>query len=150
MLPEYQQLQVLESILLSSEVLITFRRRDHSGSDMSQGLELLLHDNSNPRSVFYQIDQLRQHLAVLPSAVHGAGLAEEDRFMLEASSAIQLSSLDALVAEDEKTLTRAGLDQLLSRLQYLLQETSNQISTKYFDQIKVHQQLVRTDWDEEL
>ncbi|WP_299197272.1 circularly permuted type 2 ATP-grasp protein [uncultured Amphritea sp.] len=149
-LPEYQQLQVLESILLSSEVLITFRRRDHSGSDMSQGLELLLHDNSNPRSVFYQIDQLRQHLAVLPSAVHGAGLAEEDRFMLEASSAIQLSSLDALVAEDEKTLTRAGLDQLLSRLQYLLQETSNQISTKYFDQIKVHQQLVRTDWDEEL
>ncbi|SEQ26910.1 Uncharacterized conserved protein, circularly permuted ATPgrasp superfamily [Amphritea atlantica] len=149
-LPEYQQLQVLESILLSSEVLITFRRRDHSGSDMAQGLELLLHDNSNPRSVFYQVEQLRRHLGELPSAVHGSGLAEEDRYMLEASSAIQLSSLDALVAEDEKTKTRAGLDQLLARLQYLLQETSNQISTKYFDQIKVHQQLVRTAWDEEL
>ena len=70
--------------------------------------------------------------------------------MLEASSAIQLSTLDALVAEDKKTKTRAALDQLLARLQYLLQETSNQISTKYFDQVKVHQQLVRTDWDEEL
>ncbi|MBN1007924.1 circularly permuted type 2 ATP-grasp protein [Amphritea pacifica] len=149
-LPEYQQLQVLESILLSSEVLITFRRRDHSGSDMAQGLELLLHDNSNPRSVFYQVEQLRRHLGELPSAVHGSGLAEEDRYMLEASSAIQLSNLETLVAEDDKTKTRATLDQLLARLQYLLQETSNQISTKYFDQIKVHQQLVRTAWDEEL
>ncbi|WP_372597657.1 circularly permuted type 2 ATP-grasp protein [Amphritea sp.] len=149
-LPEYQQLQVLESILLSSEVLITFRRRDHSGSDMVQGLELLLHDSSNPRSVFYQVDQLRRHFEVLPSAVQGPVLAEEERYMLEASSAIQLSTLDDLVTEDKNTRTRTNLDQLLARLQYLLQETSNQISTKYFDQVKVHQQLVRTDWDEEL
>ncbi|MDO6565340.1 circularly permuted type 2 ATP-grasp protein [Amphritea sp. 1_MG-2023] len=149
-LPVNQQQQVLESVLLSSEVLITFRRRDHSGSDMAQGLALLLTDSSNPRSVFYQVDQLRRHLQELPSAGNGSELADEDRYMLEASSAIQLSNLDELVVEDEKTKMRVGLDQLLSRLQHLLQETSNQISTKYFDQIKVHQQLVRTDWGDEL
>ncbi|RTE67132.1 hypothetical protein EH243_02695 [Amphritea opalescens] len=149
-LPKYQQQQVLESVLLSSEVLITFRRRDRSGSDMAQGLQLLLSDSSNPRSVFYQVDQLRKHLAELPSATNGSGLADEDRYMLEASSAIQLCQLEELVVEDEDAGTRVELDQLLSRLQHLLHETSNQISTKYFDQIKVHQQLVRTDWDEEL
>jgi uncharacterized alpha-E superfamily protein len=149
-LPEQQQLQVLESVLLSSEVLITFRRRHHSGTDMAQALDLLLMDKSNPRSVFYQIDQLRLHFAELPSANQGSGLADEDRYILEASTAIQLSSLDALVAENDETSTRVGLDQLLSRLLHLLQETSAQVSTKYFDQIKVHQQLVSTDWGEEL
>ena len=149
-LPEGEQLRVLEAVLLSSETLITFRRRYHSDSDVARGLELLLNDSSNPRSVFYQVELLREHLSKLPSSVHGSGLAPEDRYLLEASSAIQLSILNDLVIEDDITGTRAGLDQLLARLQYLLQETSIQISSKYFDQVKVHQQLVRTDWDEEL
>jgi hypothetical protein len=70
--------------------------------------------------------------------------------MLEASSAVQLSIPDALLAVDEAGFTRAGLDQLLARLQHLLQETSEQISGKYFDEVKAHHQLVRTDWDDEL
>ena len=149
-LPEVEQLRVLEAVLLCSETLITFRRRYHSDSDVARGLELLLNDSSNPRSVFYQVELLREHLSKLPSSVQGAGLAPEDRYLLEASSAIQLSALNDLVVEDEVSGTRVGLDQLLARLQYLLQETSIQISNKYFDQVKIHQQLVRTDWDEEL
>ncbi len=149
-LPDDEQLRVLEAVLLSSETLITFRRRCSSDSDVARGLELLLHDGSNPRSVFYQVELLRQHLNELPSSAHGTGLAEEDRYLLEASSAIQLSHLNDLVVEDASTLTRPGLDQLLARLQHLLQETSTVISSKYFDQVKVHQQLVRTDWDDEL
>ena len=149
-LPENEQLMVLEAILLSSETLITFRRRRDTGDDLARGLELLLQDSSNPRSVFYQIELLRQHLGELPAAAQGAGLAEEDRYMLEASSAVQLSIPDALLAVDEAGFTRAGLDQLLARLQHLLQETSEQISGKYFDEVKAHHQLVRTDWDDEL
>jgi hypothetical protein len=40
--------------------------------------------------------------------------------------------------------------ELLARLQHLLQETSEQISGKYFDEVKAHHQLVCTDWDDEL
>ena len=149
-LPEDEQLRVLEAVLLSSETLITFRRRYNSGSDVARGLELLLNDKSNPRSVFYQVDLLRQHLSELPSSAHGVGLADEDRCLLEASTALQLTTLDILAAENESSGIRNGLDQLLARLQYLLQETSVHIANKYFDQVKVHQQLVRTDWDEEL
>lgn len=149
-LPEEEQQTVLEAILMSAETLITFRRRHHPGNDMSHGLALLLHDNSNPRSVFYQIELLRRHLQELPSSAHGAGLADEDRSMLEASTAIQLSTTEALLIEDETGTTRIGLDQLLSRLQHLLQETSAQISSKYFDEVKGHHQLVQTNWDEEL
>ena len=149
-LPEGEQLRVLEAVLLSSETLFTFRRRYHSDTDVARGIELLLNDSSNPRSVFYQVELLREHLAGLPSNAHGSGLTPEDRFLLEASSSIQLVDVNELVATDENTGTRAGLDQLLARLQYLLQETSIHISSKYFDQVKIHQQLVRTDWDEEL
>jgi uncharacterized circularly permuted ATP-grasp superfamily protein/uncharacterized alpha-E superfamily protein len=149
-LPENEQFRVLEAVLLSSETLITYRRRYHSDNDVAHGLELLLHDGSNPRSVFYQIERLRQHLSELPAKVHGTGLAEEDRYLLEAYSIIQLSSLSELVAEDKETQTRPALDQLLSRLQYLLQETSTQLSDKYFDQVKIHQPLLLIDWEEEL
>ena len=61
-----------------------------------------------------------------------------------------MSDLEQLAAIDEDTGQRAALDQLLVRLQHLLEEVSAQISGKYFDQIKVHQQLVNTAWDEEL
>lgn len=149
-LPEHEQYRVLEAVLLSSETLITFRRRYQSGSELVRGLELLLYDQTNPRSVFYQVNLLRNHLTELPAAAHGPGLAEEDRFLLEASAAIQLSRPEVLVQETEKSGTRAELDQLLLRLQSLLESTSAQISSKYFDQIKVHQQLVQTEWDEEL
>mgnify|MGYP000165050265 CR=1 FL=1 len=149
-LPEGEQLRVLEAVLLSSETLFTFRRRYHSDTDIARGIELLLNDRSNPRSVFYQVELLREHLAELPSNLQGSGLTPEDRFLLEASSSIQLINVNELVATDENTGTRAGLDQLLARLQYLLQEASIHISSKYFDQVKIHQQLVRTDWDEEL
>ena len=149
-LPESEQLRVFEMVLLSSERLITFRRRYHSENDVARGLELLLSDSSNPRSVFYQVELLRQHLAELPSASQGSGITEEDRHLLEASSTIQLCIFDDLVAENEHTGTRMVLDQLLGRLQFLLQESSSRISSKYFDHVKVHQQLVRTNWDEEL
>ncbi|PKH03708.1 hypothetical protein CXF72_04815 [Psychromonas sp. MB-3u-54] len=149
-LPEQQQFQTLEAILLNSESLITFRRRQYDGSGMMQGLELLLLDRSNPRSVLYQIALLREHLTELPTAAHGQGLADEDRFLLEASTALQLCSLEQLVAENQETGTRSELEKLLSRVQYLLEATSAQISHKYFDQIKAYHQLVRLDWDGEL
>ncbi|WP_372741399.1 circularly permuted type 2 ATP-grasp protein [Neptunomonas sp.] len=149
-LPEDEQLRVLEAVLLSSETLITFRRRDNYDSDMERGLELLLNDSSNPRSVFYQVELLRQHLSELRSTAHGPGLEKEDRYLLEASSVIQLSTLEELVMHDDNQAIRGGLDQLLGRLEHLLQETSSQISSKYFDQVKVHQQFVRANWDEEL
>jgi uncharacterized alpha-E superfamily protein len=149
-LPEPQQFQILEAILLNSESLITFRRRQYDGSGMMQGLDLLLFDRTNPRSVFYQIGLLREHLSELPTSAHGQELTDQDRLLLEASTAIQLSSPEKLAAENLKSATRPELEKLLSRIQYLLESTSAQISNKYFDEIKVHHQLVRTDWDGEL
>jgi len=149
-LPEDQQFQMLEAIMLNSESLITFRRRQYDGSGMMQGLDLLLLDKSNPRSVFYQIELLREHLVELPASAHGQGQADEDRFLLEASTAMQLSSIEKLVEENKESNTRPELEQLLSRIQYLLEATSSQISNKYFDQIKAHHQLVRIDWDGKL
>ncbi|WP_246480010.1 circularly permuted type 2 ATP-grasp protein [Motiliproteus sediminis] len=149
-LPEQEQGRVLEAVLVSLETLMTYRRRSRSGNDMVRGLELLLCDAGNPRSVFYQLRQLQQHLAELPAAAHGVGLAAEDRYVLEAATAIQLVDLEQLTTADEESGQRVALDQLLARLQHLLEETSGQVSGKYFDQIKVHQQLVNTAWDDEL
>lgn len=149
-LPEQEQSRVLESVLLSMESLMTYRRRARGGSDMVRGIELLLHDSGNPRAVFYQLQLLKEHLAELPGVTKGGGLSREERSILEAATAIQLSDVAQLAGEEDDSGKRVALDQLLLRLQRLLEDTSSQLSSKYFDQIKAHQQLVRTGWDEEL
>ncbi len=149
-LPEHEQFRVLESVLLSAETLITYRRRYQSGNELARGLELLLYDQTNPRSVFYQIKLLSQHISELPSANTGSGLSEEDRLLLEATTAIQLSRPEVLADTASKDGLRTELDQLLLRVQALLQSASSQISNKYFDHVKAHQQLVSNEWDEEL
>lgn len=149
-LPEHEQFGMLESVLLSSETLITFRRRYQSGSELVRGLELLLYDSTNPRSVFYQINLLKQHVSELPGATNGTSLSDEDRHLLEASAAIQLSKPEILAETVNDEGVRVELDKLMLRLQSLLQSTSAQISNKYFDHVKAHQQLVRNEWDEEL
>lgn len=150
MLPEHEQLGILESVLLSSETLITFRRRNQSGSEFVRALELLLYDSTNPRSVLYQINLLRQHVSELPGASSGSSLSDEDRSLLEASTAIQLSKPEVLAETVDDNDVRVELDKLMLRLQSLLQSTASQISNKYFDHVKAHQQLVRNEWDEEL
>jgi uncharacterized alpha-E superfamily protein len=57
---------VTESVLISAESVITYRRRRRTGTGAV--LELLLTDRINPRAVAYQIDRLRADVAGIPGA----------------------------------------------------------------------------------
>lgn len=49
---------VIESVLTTAESIITYRRRYRSHASVPSVLDLLLSDESNPRSLRYQLDQL--------------------------------------------------------------------------------------------
>ena len=91
---------VLESVLTAAESIITYRRRYRSHAQLETVLDLLLLDGGNPRSLAYQLERLTEDLDVLPSPTEGR-LREEQRLVLEASTALRLSDPAALVEVDQ-------------------------------------------------
>jgi uncharacterized alpha-E superfamily protein len=145
---EADQPTVLTALLVSMEVLITYRRRGRQRRGIELGLELVMLDKSNPRSLIFQLERLEQHLEELPSNDTQSGeLEEEGRALLEAITSLKLSRLPQLLATTEPT--RVDMEQLLSQLEKLLQEFNRIISDKHFDHRDDAQQLVTSFWGEE-
>lgn len=141
------QEQVIETVLLTTEVLITYRRRYRTRPMLAHGLTLIMLDKTNPRSLHYQVDLLRQHIEQLQSRDLTPTLTEEHRCVLEALTLVQLSQPDALGnAEDG---VRTELDKHLTRIQTLLCSAANAISGRYFAHRTDPQQLVKASWSEE-
>jgi hypothetical protein len=61
---------------------------------------------------------------------------------LEALTALRLADLDNLISVPPEKEDREALEQLLARLGALLQSLSDSITTSYFRQIDLPQQLV--------
>ncbi len=57
---------VYDLVLEASESLVAYRRRYRSDSRLGAVEELLVHDDSNPRSLAFQLDRINEHLAALP------------------------------------------------------------------------------------
>lgn len=145
--PEEADTIVMESALLSTESLMTYRHRYQGASTMSSGLDLLLLEAGNPRALVFQLDRLGEHLASL-SPADGARLTPEQSVLLEASSALRLADLPALAEAEEGSFLRGGLDQLLSRVHYLLGEIANLVSERYFDHTAGPQPMRPLDGEE--
>jgi len=57
---------VYELVLAISESLVAYRRRYRSDLRLDAIQELLVHDDTNPRSLAFQLDRINEHLASLP------------------------------------------------------------------------------------
>jgi uncharacterized circularly permuted ATP-grasp superfamily protein/uncharacterized alpha-E superfamily protein len=140
----------LESALLSTEALNTYRRRFRAETNIVSGLGLLLIDRSNPRSLIYQLDKLFKDLSELPSRSKGPELPRDQRLVLEISAAVRLADMGTLATVDEKSQSRIQLDKLLQQVQQRLNETAVAVSEDFFDHTGGPQQLVNTGWNGEL
>lgn len=123
---------LLETVLLSMDSLITHRRRYQRYLDVANGLEHLLLDSENPRSVIFQLEDLKLHLDHIPGLDGGGRLSRAQRLLLEAATQLQLADLQALAAVDSNSL-RGALDQLLSRDHRLVAAVASAISDSCFD-----------------
>lgn len=54
-----------ESVLAANESLIAYRRRHRSDVELGAVVAFLLHDDTNPRALAFQLDRLREHMAAL-------------------------------------------------------------------------------------
>ncbi len=148
-LSDSEQGILLESVLLSVEGLITYRRRYRGELNVGFGLELLLLDQHNPRSMLYQIKVLQKHIDDLPLGPPKQHLHQLARLALEASTTVQLVDVNSLSFAAADDPIRANLDQLLSRLKHLLVEISAGLAEKFFDHTESHQSLGKSTWEGE-
>jgi uncharacterized circularly permuted ATP-grasp superfamily protein/uncharacterized alpha-E superfamily protein len=144
-LGEADQATLLTALLTTMEVLITYRRRYRNQTGIELGLELVMLDPGNPRSLLFQLERLQQHLAELPGAkLTGGEIEEEERALLAAITSLKLSRLPRLL--DTKSLVREEMDKLLDQLEQLLLDFNSLISDKHFDHRADAHQLVETFW----
>lgn len=64
---------LLESYLTASESSVIYRRRNRGMYQLASVAELLLFDETNPRSMIYQLDRIRRDLAGVPETLRSAG-----------------------------------------------------------------------------
>jgi len=144
---EMEQEVLMESTLLCGEALIPYRRRYQNGINVENGLEMILLNANNPRSLIYQLDELTQHFANLPGAKDV--FRDEHKYLLEATTALKLS--DVKILAKSNVGVRQELDQILARVQYLLGSAAKSISQRYFDHTQGPQLLVKnTEWQDQL
>lgn len=150
-LPQYEQQQIIESVLLTVEALISYRRRYRTQQGIACGLDLIMMDESNPRSLYYQFNELLLHTEKLPrSETSVRALSPEIKIILKSINDIQLANLEGLAQINTKTKRRDALVDLMTSLLSELEAFTTALSDKYFDHMTVPQQLVRPNWEQEI
>ena len=142
--------QLMESVLVICDSLNTFRRRYRSYMHLPTVLELILMDESHPRSLAYQLDALQQHIADLPHDVSTHRLGADQRCILAAYTELRLADAAQLSRDDEDDGYCKGLDDLLANQTASLWRLSELMTETYFSHAQPAQQLAPQQQDEDL
>jgi uncharacterized alpha-E superfamily protein len=137
---------VLETLLMTFEVLISYRRHNPGELNIRNTLEFLLQDPHNPRSLIFQLNRLQEHLDKLPSDVPIKSTQEESLKTLESISLVSLADITALAVVDQQSGRRNALEQLLFKSRKLSSEISDMLGARYFVPGQGPSQLLTQNW----
>jgi uncharacterized circularly permuted ATP-grasp superfamily protein/uncharacterized alpha-E superfamily protein len=120
---------ILEALLDVADSSMTYRRRYLATLQVAPVVDLLLTDETNPRSAVFQTEVLADHLQALPMEA-GSPRSPQQKLLLEASSQLRLADVNAICAPNEHG-DRPALVALLDRLGAILPELSMSLSSLY-------------------
>jgi uncharacterized alpha-E superfamily protein len=122
--------EALEALLEVADSVMTYRSRYASRFQLGAVLDLMLCDETNPRSVAHQFVQLAAHAADLP---HDRGAAQApDQGLAGALLSIVRRADIRQAARQYEVGDTAALDTLLGDIEATLPELSDLISHRYF------------------
>lgn len=131
---------LLEALLEIADSSMTYRRRYLGGAQLAPVLDLLLADESNPRSLVYQLLALHDEIEHLPRPADTAGRGPAQRLSLALVTHVQLADLGQLAGSDSQG-RRESLEAFLARLDRELPQLSDAISHHYLSHLQVTRQL---------
>lgn len=128
--PDAEDEQASLMLLLElADSFITYRSRYRLGPMLPLVLDLLLLDETNPRSLCYQLAAFSRQLETLPEGKQGVSLTEDRRLILAALTSIRLADVERISNEaNGATLERLLLEQL-----EILPELSDAVARHYFN-----------------
>jgi uncharacterized alpha-E superfamily protein len=145
-LPEREG-HLLEAVLEVADSGITYRRRYLASLQTAPVVDLLLIDETNPRSVAFQLAALGEHLPQLPREPGRVGRSAEDRLVLASISRLRLADVEAICIPDADG-RRPGLDVLLGELEREMPALSEALSGSYLTHATISRQLSASDVSE--
>jgi uncharacterized circularly permuted ATP-grasp superfamily protein/uncharacterized alpha-E superfamily protein len=135
-----QEGPLLEALLEIADSSMTYRRRYLGSLQPAAVLDLLLADETNPRSLAFQLVALADDVDNLPWDAPLPGRSPEQRIMLSALTALRLADIDQL-ARAGADGQRAHLGDLLGRLEADLPILSDAISHHYLSHLQTARHL---------
>jgi uncharacterized alpha-E superfamily protein len=129
----------LQSILEIADSVMTYRRNYFAEPRWPGVLELLLRDETNPRSLAFQISILREHASALVIDPKAATPVNEQDRLASLATSLASANLNHLAAEREQSRTDSLLELLFSWSQDLA-ALSEDVTGRYFTHTvpKVH------------
>ena len=136
-----------EVVLAMTDSLQTYRRRYYTHIDAQAVLDLLLHDESNPRSVGYQMVRLQEHADGLPRKTSLPHRSPAQRLALQALTTLRTTDIEGLSQAVWEEPVYETLDELFAQLGTFLLALSDALSRTYFSHIEAQQQLMEHQHD---
>ncbi len=121
----------LELLLELADSFMTYRSRYLTTPQLAPVLDLLLADETNPRSVGFQIAALESHANELPRNLEPTMLSAEQRLIIATRNKLRLAEI-AQLCEADAWRRRSELDDLLTCLSDALPELSDLFARSYF------------------
>jgi uncharacterized alpha-E superfamily protein len=122
--------RAFEGILEVADSSITYRSRYRGLMAVEAVLDLVLTDETNPRSIAFQLVRLDEHIRQLPRAERAVGLSPVARSALRVLASVRLAELPALARAGENR-RREKLDELLASLEEGLPALADQLTLSY-------------------
>lgn len=116
-------------LLELADSFITYRSRYRLDPMLPLVLDLLLLDETNPRSLCYQLAAFSRQLETLPEGKQGVSLTEDRRVILALLTSIRLADVERMANEG----SRATLQKVLMEQLQLLPELSDAVARHYFN-----------------
>ncbi|MCR9292206.1 MAG: circularly permuted type 2 ATP-grasp protein [bacterium] len=120
----------LENCLQVCDSFMTYRGRYLANIQLAAVLDLLITDETNPRSIAFQLQAITQHVDRLPRPDTQASISPEQRIALSLSNSVRLADVVELGVKVREG-DWSNLQKLLRRLVEQLPKLSDAISGKF-------------------
>jgi uncharacterized circularly permuted ATP-grasp superfamily protein/uncharacterized alpha-E superfamily protein len=135
----------METLLEIADSLLTYRARYLSSLQVAPVVDLVLTDDTNPRSFLFQVNALRSHVERLPRSEQVVRSRAERR-IIELQSSLMTADVVHACAGDG-----AGLRQLLDDCSVLIWQFSDDMTQTWFSHAQESRALAAPQWvNEEL
>ncbi len=128
--PSEEETVTLELLLEIADSIMTYRGRYMATLQPAPVLDLLLTDESNPRSVGFQLVCLTEHIAMLPRDQNAAVRSIDDRLTLSMQNTMRLTDVYNL-SEVNRNGSREKLYRMMGKIGKQLIDLSDAISGQY-------------------